>query len=48
VLGFGGTILDHQLCMANTWENQLTVVDGTRLLPSLTDPLTTRKGLDIQ
>jgi len=48
VLGFGGTILDHQLCMIITWANQLTVVDGTRLLPSLTNPLATRKGLDIQ
>ena len=48
MLGFGGTILDCQLCMARMWENQLTVVYGTILLPSLTYPLATRKGLDIQ
>jgi hypothetical protein len=33
----------NQLCIAHTWENQLTVVDGTGLSPSLTDPLATRK-----
>jgi len=48
VLGFGDTILMNQLCMAIVRSNELTVVDGTRLFPSLTNPLATRKGLDIQ
>jgi hypothetical protein len=34
--------------MATTCVDQLTVVDGTRLLPSLTNPLAARQGLDIQ
>jgi hypothetical protein len=48
VLGFGGTTLDCQLCMATTCVDQLTVVDGARLFPSLTNPLAARQGLDIQ
>jgi hypothetical protein len=48
VLGFGGTTLYHQLCLTTSGFGQLTMVDGTRLFPSLTNPLATGKRLDIQ
>ena len=48
MLGFGGTILNNQLCVTMTSIIQLTMVDGTRLLPPLTNPLATRKGFDVE